>query len=467
MRRFFFVAPRGIPLKCGTLMDTERKSSLSRVVAVFSENFGWSWALSVAVVGFIAVVFCTAIFWFVHSAPPRTLTITSGPAGSPFEHNAEKYRDILARNGVALKILPSQGSLENLQRLEDPASPVDIGFVQSGIADGTNSQNLVSLGSISYEPLLVFYRNATPVTILSGLAGKRIAIGPTGSGTHSLALTLLLTNGVVAGGTTQLLDMAAEDSAKALLAGTVDVVFMMSDSASSQTMRTLMRAPGIQLMSFEQADAYTRRFNYLNKLRLPEGSIDFGRNLPAQDVWLIGPTVELVARPELNAAMSDLLLEAAQEVHGNASMFQNQNEFPKPLEHEFKISADASRYYKSGKKFLYRELPFWIASLTNRLLVVFIPMMLVLIPGLRLIPALYKWRIRLRIYRWYRMLLLLERELATELTPSLLAEVNQRLDEIERKVKRMKVPASFADAFYGLRGHIDYVRQKLADRKSD
>jgi TRAP-type uncharacterized transport system substrate-binding protein len=448
-------------------MKTNRKFRLSSLLAIFSDNFGLSRTASLVVVCFISLVTCLAIYWFVHSAPPRILTITSGPPGSTFEKSAEKYRDILARNGVTLKILPSQGSLENLQRLENPASGVDIGFVQGGISDGTNAQKLISLGNVSYEPLLVFYRGATNITLLSGLAGKRLAIGSAGSGAHSLSLTLLQTNGLADDGTTRLLDMDADDAAKGLLAGTVDAVFMMSDSASSQTLRTMLRSPGLQLLDFEQADAYTRRFNYLNKLRLPEGSIDFGKNLPSQDVWLIGPTVELVARPDLNAAVSDLLLEAAREVHGNASMFQNQGEFPNPMEHEFKISADATRYYKSGKTLLYREFPFWIASLVNRVLVAFVPLMLLLIPGFRLIPAAYKWRIRLRFYRWYRTLLVLERELAGEMTPAKRDEMHKRLDEIEKVVKRMKVPASFADQFYGLRGHIDYVREKLASLASD
>jgi hypothetical protein len=202
----------------------------------------------------------------------------------------------------------------------------------------------------------------------------------------------------------------------------------------------------------------------LNKLQLPEGSIDFGKNLPAHDVWLIGPTVELIARTDLNAAVSDLLIEAAREVHGNAGMFQNQGEFPAPLVHEYKISADALRYYKSGKTFLYREFPFWIASLADRVLVAFVPVVLVLIPGLRLIPWAYKWRSQLRIYRWYRKLLVLERDVTMELTPANQQELAARLNEIENVVKHMKVPASFANQFYWLRGHIDYVREKLASR---
>ena len=446
-------------------MSQERRFGVSRVTSVLSENFGLSWGLSLVVVSFICMVTCLAVFWFIHSAPPRTLTITSGPPGSSFERTAENYRVILARNGVNLKILPSQGSLENLQRLADPKSGVDIGFVQGGVA-GTNTQNLVSLGNLAYEPLLVFYRGTNAISLLSELAGKRLAIGAAGSGTHMLALTLLQTNGFTAGGATQLLGLDTEDAAQELMVGTVDAVFLMGDSASSQTMRTLLHTPGIHLLGFEQADAYTRRFNYLNKLRLPEGIIDFGRNLPAHDIWLIGPTVELVARPDLNAAVSDLLLEAAREIHGNAGLLQNQDEFPNAIQQEFPISPDANRFYKSGKKFLYREFPFWIASLLNRVLVAFVPLMLVLIPGLRLIPAAYKWRIRLRIYRFYRLLLVLEQELAREVTPTKRDEVHRRLDEIEKAVKHMRVPASFADQFYGLRGHIDFVREKLAGLKS-
>jgi TRAP-type uncharacterized transport system substrate-binding protein len=446
-------------------MNTERKFSPARVVAVFTENFGLSWALSLIMVSFISLVACLAIYWFIHSAPPSSLTITSGPPGSPFENNAEKYRAILARNGVTLHILPSQGSLENLQRLGNPGSGVDIGFVQGGISDGTNAREPVLLGNISYEPLLVFYRSGTNITLLSGLAGKRLAIGAVGSGSHSLAMILLQTNGLVDDGATRLLDLDADAAAQALLAGTVDAVFMMSDSASAQTMRTLLRSPGIQLLSLEQADAYARRFSYLNKLLIPEGAIDLGKNLPRRDVWLVGPTVELLARPDLNPAISDLLLEAAREVHGKASILQNKGEFPNPVEHDFKISPDASRYYKSGKTFLYRELPFWIASLLNRILVAFIPMVIVLVPGMRLIATAYRWRMQLRLHRWYRTLLALERELARDNAQVNRADMRRRLDEVETAVKHMKMPASFADRVYSLRGHVDYVREKLAGIK--
>lgn len=442
-------------------MSPGRKIGLAQLQAMFTETFGLSRAVSLSAILLISAATILAVFWFFYSGPPKTITITSGPEGSVFRITAQRYAKILARDRVKLKILPSEGSLENLKRLADPSFRVDIGFVQGGVADGVNIDKLVSLGSVSHEPLLVFYRGARSMDLLSQLNGKRLAIGPVGSGTRSLALTLLAANGIEPGGATTLVDVHAEEAAKALIEGNLDAVFLMGDFASPQIMRKLLLSPGIHMFDFTQADGYTRRFGYLNKLELPKGSIDFGKNIPAHDVYLIGPTVELIARDDLHPALSDLLLQAATEVHGRAGLLKRQGEFPAPLEHEFRVSAEASRFYKSGKGFLYRSLPFWLASLVNRILVAFVPIVVVLIPVLRIIPVLYRWRMRLRIYRWYRLLLVLEQDLQDRVASEKREELLGRLDHIEEAVNRMKVPASFGDQFYVLRQHISFVRNRL------
>jgi hypothetical protein len=443
-------------------MEQNRRTGVARIVGMLMETFGLSYGAALAAALLLGLVICFALFWFVHATPPRVIVITAGTAGSSFETNAVRYQQILARSGLTLKILPSRGSLENLERLQDPSVQVDVGFVQGGITNGTNRAKLFSLGSVSYQPLLVFHRGNESMSLLSQLSGKKVAIGPEGSGTRALALTLLELNGVKPGGSTELLDLEAEPAAEALLAGRVDAVFLMGDSASPQIMRRLLLAPGIQMLNFSQADGYTRRITYLNKLELPMGSIDFGKNIPAQDVYLVAPTVELLARPSLNPALSDLLLEAAQEVHGAPSLLKRKNEFPAPLEHDFPISAEASRYYKSGKTFLYRAMPFWLASLVNPILVAIVPAIVLLIPGLKAIPFVFRLRMRLRIYRWYRALLALEHEVQDSLNQTNRQELLNRLDQIEAGVNHMKVPASFADQFYALRGYVAFVRNQLA-----
>lgn len=445
------------------IMTEGNKFSLNRVQTLFGETFGLGRAVAVSVFILIIALTIFALYWFFHSAPPNTITITTGPEGSIFKANAEKYAKMLAQNGVTLKIITSEGSRQNLMRLADPSSNVDIGFVQGGVAEGLNTEKLVSLGSVSYAPLLVFYRSATPVELFSQLRGKRLAIGPEGSGTRSLVLTLLASNGIEPGGATELLNLDAQDAANALLTGKVEAAFLMGESASINIMRSLLFTPGIRLFEFTQADGYSRRIVYLNKLTLPKGSIDFGKDIPAHDLNLIGPTVELIARSRLHPALSDLMLEAAREVHGRPNLFQHRGEFPAPLEHEFRISPEAQRFYKSGKGFLYRSLPFRLASLVNRILVVFIPFVIIMIPGLKLIPTFYRWKIELRFYRWYSALLVLEEDLVAKSGSENREELIAHLDDIETAVNKTKVPAFFANEFYGLRGHIRFVRGQLMD----
>ena len=352
-----------------------RQTLLNRLTQPIMEIFGLSRAVALSVVGVIALLIFSAFFWFFASAPPRTITITGGAPGSSFETNAMKYRAILARKGVKLKILPSGGSLQNLQRLNDPSEKVDIGFVQGGISNGPNRLDLVSLGTIAYQPLLVFCKGSKPVELLSELRGKRLDIGPEGSGTRVLALALLKLNGIEPGSNTTFIQLETADPVKPLLDGAVDALFLMGDSASPEVMGRLLRTPGVQLLNFVQADGYARRISYLHKLELPRGSLDFGKDIPAQDVYVLGPAVEILARPSLHPVLCDLLIEAAQEVHGGASLLKHKGEFPAGLEHDYPISTEAARYYKSGKSFFYRSLPFGLASIVNRVLVVFVPLM--------------------------------------------------------------------------------------------
>ncbi|MDE1171629.1 MAG: TAXI family TRAP transporter solute-binding subunit [Verrucomicrobium sp.] len=437
----------------------EAPSKLNAPLSRLEETFGISHQGAIGAACFIALVIVAAVFFFIHSAPPTHLTITAGPEGSIFYTTAQKYAAILKRQGVTLRVLSSHGSLENLQRLNDPSAKVDIGFVQDGVTS-EEYPNLMSLGSVSYQPLLVFYRGTTAVDTLAALAGKRVVIGSQGSGTRQIALTLLEANGIRPDGATTLLDWDPQRSSQALLNGQVDAVFLMGEDASIAILRGLLTAPGVHLLSFSQQEAYARRFNWLSTLKMPEGAIDLAKDVPPRDVYLVGPTIELVARKKLHPALSDLILGAAQEIHGRPSLFQKKGEFPAPMEHGFRLSDDALRYYRSGKSFLYHHLPFWLASVVSRILVVIIPAIVVILPTLRLLPVAYRWRMRGRLLRWYRALLALEKDLFTHPEGDR-APLLKRLEEIEQAVNQLRLPASFADQFYSLRQHVDFVRAKI------
>jgi TRAP-type uncharacterized transport system substrate-binding protein len=414
----------------------------------------------------ISAVLIFAALHFLRPGPASTLTIASGPAGTKFNLVAQQYQKIMARNGIRLKIIVTEGSLDNLSRLLDRRSGVDVALVQSGTPHPVDNDDLISLGSVFYIPLSIFYRNATPFERLSQLRGLRIAIGPPGSGTRSLAEALLKDNGIDAFGPTKFLDLDGEPARKALVAQQVDAIFLTGDSASTQTILEMLHQPGIRLFDFPQADAYVRRFRYLNKLEMPPGAFDLGENLPSGPINLLAPTVELLAHSDLHPALSDLLLETATQVHGGATLLQAAGQFPNPVTHDFPISADAARFYKSGKSFAYRYLPFWLASLLDRIVVVFLPVVLVVVPIFRYLPALYNWRIKRRIHRHYGQLMALERRSAGAATPEERALMLERLARIEKSVIAMKIPGSHADELYILREHLHFVRETLSRDES-
>ena len=399
---------------------------------------------------------------FVRPAPPKTLTIAAGPAGSRFDRAALQYQKILARNGITLKIVATDGSIENLQRLRDTHAHVDIGLVQTGTMGKSEVGDIVSLGSMFYEPLYIFYRGTKRVELLSAFQGHRIAIGPDGSGTRSLALALLDANDIDIGGKAILLDLEGEAAKNALLRHQADAIFLAGDSATTATIREVLHEPDVQLYDFQQADAYVRRFHYLSELQLPAGSFDLGDNIPATSIKLVAPTVELLAHDDLHPALSDLLIEAATEAHGRATLLQTAGQFPTPLLHDFPISVDAARFYKSGRSLMYRVMPFWMASLISRTLVAVIPILLLLVPALRYLPALYNWRYRRRINQRYGQLMALERESLRELSPAQRAKLLDRLLDFEKGLIALKIPGSQADQLFVLRQHMQFVRDNLA-----
>jgi TRAP-type uncharacterized transport system substrate-binding protein len=400
----------------------------------------------------------------IRLAPPNRIRITSGPDGSSYRRFADRYKAIIERYGVKVEILPSAGAIENLERLADRSARVDVGFVQGGLKEG-EVPGLMSLGSVAEQPLMVYTRGAQRLEMLSQLRGKRLAIGAPGTGARSLALKLLGASNLT-GPPTVLADLSDEAAAQALSDGSVDAIFVMGDAFTPALSKRMREEPDVRLMTFRLADAYTRKFPFLSKLTLPEGALDLDRDYPPEPLQLVGPTVELIARDNLHPALSDLLISAAKEVHGTAGLFRHVGEFPAPVAHDFPLSRDAERYYKSGEQFLYKRLPFWLASLLDRLLVLLVPLFVAFIPVTRLLPALYRWRVRSRIYRWYGALMRIERDLQREHAAEKRIQLLAELDEITHAVNELRAPASFGDQVYVLRDHVANVRRRVQETRA-
>ena len=405
---------------------------------------------------------------FISPSPPGNVDMTTGAVDGASHQFGLKYQSYLKANGVELRLLPSSGSVENLTRLE---SGTPIGFVQSGLGtlmlDPTNSTSeapLQSLGVVGYEPVWLFTTSTDLAQTLrkglGGLRGKKVAAGADGSGTRKVALELLQSYGVSASNTT-LLTSAGLGAANELLAKTVDAVILIG-APQSPAVQLLLQRADVQLVSIDHAEGLTRRLPFLSLVTLKAGSVNPELDLPASDITLLTTTANLVVRSDLHPALAYLLLEAAKDVHKSATLLNKPGEFPHPRGTDFPLAEEAQRYYKDGRPFLQRYLPYWAANALQRLLLVLVPLLAIAIPVVKTIPQLMDYRESNRLYRRYRDLLAIESNLrAQPLSTADTSAVLVQLEQIERDISNGKFSVDFADRVYTLRQHVDFVREQL------
>ncbi len=396
-------------------------------------------------------------YQFVEPAPPRTLTLATGGVDGAYHLYGQRYRDLLAQDGITVELRNTAGSIENLALLRD--GEVDVALVQGGLATPADAESLEALASLYHEPLWVFHTLGESLVDLRGLQGRHLAVGAEGSGTRAIALALLARNGIDAVGAV-LRDAGGAAAAEALRGGVVDAAFFVA-APNAPLIAELLRDPDLQVLGFTRAAAYAREFDYLSRVTLVAGQVDLARGIPDTDVPLLAPTANLVAQADLHPALVMLLLQATSRVHAAGDGFSDPGTFPSVRHLDLPVNDAARRYHASGPPFLQRYLPFWAATLVDRLAVLLVPLLTLLLPLFKILPPTYRWRVRSRIYRWYRDLRRVEQRTFDGADDATRAWADGELDRIEREVSQIDVPLSYADQLFNLRLHIRFVRREL------
>jgi uncharacterized protein len=416
-------------------------------------------AILITLVGFLVA------YQFVQPAPPRHITIATGQPGGGYYKLGQEYSRILARDKVLLTVKKTNGSVENLQLLSDKNSGVDVIFMQGGVGTMESSKEMVSLGSIYYEPLWVFYRANLSIRHLTDMRGMKIAVGLEGSGSKVLSLKLLAVNGVTPENS-RFFYLSLVESVEKLLAGDIDVTFFVVATRDENT-KKLLYSPNVKMLSFRRGEAYTQRFQYLSLLKVPEGAFDFGNNIPKEDSYLLAPTAQLVTREDFHPAIIDLLLHAAEEMGSPIKVFEKPGEFPAPLNLDFPLSDAAAQFYKHGSPFLQRHFPFWVANFLIRMKILLLPLFGLLYPLIKFFPPFYKWRMRSRIFRWYDKLMKIDYEMLHGDIIERKDDFISRLNEVEQQVSKISVPRGYSRELYDMRIHIEMLRRKLIEAGTD
>jgi TRAP transporter TAXI family solute receptor len=427
-------------------------------------------AVSIGPFALLTLALLAFTYWWLDPNPPKRVVLATGPAQSAYDEFGKRYATALARYGITVELLPTEGSSANLELLR--SGQADIGFVQGGSADFgyDEEESIVSLGSLFVEPLWLFYREDAAqrlkqkptIANLSELQGGRVNVGTPGSGVPRLFATLLDVNRIDRQ-KMQLSELEQTPATVAFLDGELDALVFAS-APESLMVQMLLQSPGVHLLDFAQSEAYSRRFAYLTPVVMPQGVVDLSRNVPAHDVRLVASTTSLLAGAKTHPAILQLFAQTATDLHGGGGWFSRAREYPS-LEHsEVPLSPEAVRAIKNGPPFLQRYLPFWLANLVERMWLAMGLILALALPLSRVVPPLYAFRIRSRVFRWYAQLRSIEQRSQENDGPLLLSELLEQLDALEEKVEQVVVPLSYTDELYALRNNIALVRQKLLQR---
>jgi TRAP-type uncharacterized transport system substrate-binding protein len=410
----------------------------------------------------LLIVFVFGVLWTLIPAPPKSIAIATGFQDGLYYRFGERMQFSLKKEGVELQVVKTGGTQDNLALLADPKSGVDLAMIQGGVADVSQYPHFVSIAGMFYEPVWVFYREASfkgfpdGLTLLTQLKGKRVSIGNPGSGTSSIAKLLFETSGIQPAD----LDMQTltpQEGARKLAAGQLDAVFVVAAS-EAPLLNSFINLPGVQLMNFVQADAYTRALPFLTKVEVPRGLLSIESDQPRMSRQMIAATATLVSRESISPAIVSLLLQNANDVLKSYSRLQKPGEFPSINGLDFPLQMDSEIYLKDGPSFLHRHLPFWTAVWVGRFVRVVIPILAILIPLIAYIPALRDLSLRIRLSRIYAELKVIEGSAAD---PASRETNKQALAEIQARVNAMKVSALESKELYDLKGHVNMVRERL------
>ena len=424
-------------------------------------------AISVGPFLLLAVSLLVLAYWWLDPNPPKRVTLATGPAQSAYDEFGKRYAKLLAIEGIEVVLQPSEGSAANLQLLRE--GKVDLAFVQGGTSDysAQDEDRLSSLGSLFVEPLWLFYREEaaskrTPtamLTALTQLEGLRVNVGTEGSGVPSL-MNKLLDSNRIAPATLKLSTLDQTPSTVAFLGGELDALVFAS-APESLMVQMLLQTPGVKLMNFAQSEAYSRRFAFLSPTVLPRGVVDLAGNIPPDDVRLVAPTTALVTRNTTHPALLQLFAQAGNQLHGGAGWFKRAREYPNLENNELPIAKEAERAIKTDAPLLQRYLPFWVANLIERMWLVMGIILAVMLPLSRIVPPLYAFRVRSRIFRWYAQLRDIESRADNSADVAGKQALIDELNNLESRAEKISVPLSYTDELYALRGNIHLVRNRL------
>ena len=376
-------------------------------------------------------------------APPSKFLIATGGSKQIYEGIGNQYQEILARSRVDLRVELTNGAQENIGLLNDPASNIQAAIVQGGVSNAVQSPDLQSLGRMNYQIYWIFYKATDTLGDLRQIKGKRVGLGPHGSGQRPMTEKILAASGVNSENTT-FVSLSTQAAASALNDGEIDVLFLPF-ALDSTVLYALLTNPRV----------------------LPRAVINLEKIVPANEMVLIAASNVVLVRNDIHPALIDLLAQAIVETHGKPGVFEHAGEFPTLTDPEYPMSETARDFYKNGPSVLNRYLPFWLTNHVQRALAVFVTVFAIILPLFSYAPRAYKWLVEFRLDSMYRRLRAIEAILHGDAASFDVAAVEADLASVDRAIHVLSIPMQHSNLFFSIKSHLNLVRIQLGLRRAE
>jgi TRAP-type uncharacterized transport system substrate-binding protein len=393
---------------------------------------------------------------------PNEIRMVSGREGTTFYDNAMRYKEFLGRHGVTVRLEQTSGSVENLSALIEAEEPT-VGFV-SGLLDASGKaievpEGVESLGTMYLQPLWVFGSKELNLDRLRDLSGMRIEAGSPGSDARLMAFFVLGAEGIRDEvDFRQDSPMTPEEVLETARSDEVAAIITVGEP-DSELIDLLLRSSDLQVLSVQRAEAFAIRYPFLRVVYFPEGAHDIGDNIPDEDLQLLAVRAQLLVSAPFPPALADLLLQAASEIHGQATAFSSRGEFPGPLTTPLPLNRAADDFYTKGPSKLQKFLPFRLAAWVERFLTAAVAIASAAVTIFRIVPALISLPFKMKIKRAYSELHALEKSAASGTDQKTLLEGWAKVDE---STGTIKVPMrSLEPQWLELRQYLHDMRDRL------
>lgn len=411
-----------------------------------------------------------ALFYFVAPPPPMHATMSTGGVEGGYAQFAEKLKAELAKEGFELKLVNSKGSRNNAELLLDSNSGINLALMQSGQElemSHEQRKELYNLGAVFQEPLWLFARADININTLNDLIPLRTAVGSDTGGIRMVLDPMLQASEI---DSENLPDTWHRYNGKKALSELfdkkLDAAFFLGPAESSLIQEAASH-PSLQLINFSQAAAYRARLPFITEIEVGQGLLNIATNQPHKDITILSPVAMLMANESFHPALTALILVSAQEVMRTGSLIDAPESWPKNLPHDFATLPEAEYFHNEGLPLLQRFLPFRIASLADRYIILVIPLLVLLFPIFKVAGPIYRWRIRARIYRWYRYLRDVDKRFTNQTLPEHIDDEIQRLSDLQNELATVEVPLSYTSELYELHLHVGFVLERLQQLKAD